>query len=44
MIRTKPGSIASLSIHDHRELARGTLRRLIRASGMTVAEFAEAVT
>lgn len=39
MILTKPGSISSLSVPDHREIARGTLRSLIRASGMTVEEF-----
>jgi predicted RNA binding protein YcfA (HicA-like mRNA interferase family) len=39
MIFTKPGSIVSLSIPDHRELAPGTLRKLIRASGLTVDEF-----
>ena len=39
MILTKPGSIASLSIPDHRELAPGTLRKLVRAAGITVEEF-----
>lgn len=39
MILTKPGSISSLSVPDYREVARGTLRSLIRASGMTVEEF-----
>ncbi len=39
MILTKPGSIATLSIPDHRELAPGTLRKLIRAAGSTVADF-----
>jgi predicted RNA binding protein YcfA (HicA-like mRNA interferase family) len=39
-ILIKPGHIASLSIPQHRELAPGTLRSLIRASGMTVDEFA----
>ena len=39
MILTKTGSIASLSIPDHRELAPGTLRKLIRSAGMTVEEF-----
>ena len=42
MILTKAGSIVSLSIPD-RELAPGTLRALIRAAGMTVAEFVEAL-
>jgi len=39
MILIKPGSFATLSVPDHREIARGTLRSLIRASGMTVEEF-----
>jgi hypothetical protein len=39
MIFTKAGSVASLSISDHRELAPGTLRKLIRAAGVTVEEF-----
>jgi predicted RNA binding protein YcfA (HicA-like mRNA interferase family) len=43
MILTKPGSIASLSIPDHRELAPGTLRKLVRLAGMSVAEFREAL-
>ncbi len=42
IILIKPGSIATLSVPDHREVARGTLRSLIRASGSTVAEFLEA--
>jgi len=40
VIMLKPGHIASLSIPQHRELAPGTLRSLIRAAGMSVAEFA----
>jgi len=39
VILVKEGSIATLSVPDHREVARGTLRSLIRASGMTVEEF-----
>jgi hypothetical protein len=35
----KPGHPASLSVPQHRELAPGTLRALIRAAGMTVEEF-----
>ena len=38
MIFTRPGSMASLSIPDHRELAPGTLRKLIRAAGIAVEE------
>jgi hypothetical protein len=36
----KEGEIATLSIPDHKEVVRGTLRSLIRAAGITVAEFA----
>lgn len=38
-ILIKPGNPASLSVPQHRELAPGTLRSLIRASGMTVTQF-----
>jgi len=37
----KQGSIASLSVPQHRQLAPGTPRSLIRASGMTVEEFTD---
>jgi predicted RNA binding protein YcfA (HicA-like mRNA interferase family) len=40
MILVKPGDHASLSVPDHREVARGTLRTLIRSAGLTVDEFA----
>jgi predicted RNA binding protein YcfA (HicA-like mRNA interferase family) len=40
-ILTRPGTLATLSVPDHRELASGTLRKLIRASGLTVEEFLE---
>jgi len=43
MVLTRPGSIASLSIPDHRELAQGTLRKLIRAAGCTAEEFRAAL-
>jgi predicted RNA binding protein YcfA (HicA-like mRNA interferase family) len=39
MIMAKEGSMATLSVPDHKEVARGTLRSLIRASGLTVDEF-----
>ncbi|MGB6849967.1 MAG: type II toxin-antitoxin system HicA family toxin [Thermoanaerobaculia bacterium] len=42
IILIKPGSIATLSVPDHKEVARGTLRSLIRSSGLTVSEFLEA--
>jgi predicted RNA binding protein YcfA (HicA-like mRNA interferase family) len=38
-ILVKPGHIATLSVPDHREIAKGTLRSLIRSSGLTVEEF-----
>ncbi|NQY32046.1 MAG: type II toxin-antitoxin system HicA family toxin [Coraliomargarita sp.] len=41
MILTREGHIASLSVPDHKEVARGTLRSLIRNSGMTVEAFTE---
>jgi predicted RNA binding protein YcfA (HicA-like mRNA interferase family) len=39
VVMLKAGEIASLSVPQHRELAPGTLRSLIRAAGMTVEEF-----
>jgi predicted RNA binding protein YcfA (HicA-like mRNA interferase family) len=39
MILVKEGNWATLSVPDHREIAPGTLRGLIRASGLTVEEF-----
>jgi predicted RNA binding protein YcfA (HicA-like mRNA interferase family) len=38
-ILVKPGQIASLSVPQHREVAPGTLRALVRAAGMSVDEF-----
>jgi predicted RNA binding protein YcfA (HicA-like mRNA interferase family) len=40
IIMTKEGEIASLSIPNHKEVARGTLRSLIRSANPTVDEFA----
>jgi predicted RNA binding protein YcfA (HicA-like mRNA interferase family) len=39
IILTKPGSIATLSIPDHPQVARGTLRTLIARAGVRVEEF-----
>jgi predicted RNA binding protein YcfA (HicA-like mRNA interferase family) len=39
IILTKTGHIATLSVPDHLEVARGTLRSLITKSGITVEEF-----
>jgi hypothetical protein len=35
----KESEMTTLSIPDHREVAKGTLRSLIRAAGITVNEF-----
>ncbi len=39
LVLVKPSVRANLSIPQHRELSVGTLRALIRHSGMTVDEF-----
>ena len=44
MIMVKDEQIATLSIPDHDEVAKGTLRGLIRSAGLTVAEFSNAAT
>jgi len=43
IIMTKPGEIVTLSVPNHREVARGTLRSLIRAANLTVEEFIKVV-
>ncbi len=35
----KAGENATLSVPDNKEVAKGTLRSLIRAAGLTVQEF-----
>jgi predicted RNA binding protein YcfA (HicA-like mRNA interferase family) len=39
LVLVKAGNRANLSVPQHKELAPGTLRALIRASGMDVEEF-----
>ncbi|OWY71816.1 hypothetical protein B7486_09150 [cyanobacterium TDX16] len=39
VVMLKSGHIASLSIPQHKELAKGTLRSLIRAAGLSIEEF-----
>jgi len=39
MIMVKDGQIASLSVPNHKEIAKGTLRSLIRSANITVDEF-----
>jgi predicted RNA binding protein YcfA (HicA-like mRNA interferase family) len=43
IILVKDDHIATLSVPDHKEVAKGTLRSLIRASGLTVSEFNEGI-
>ena len=42
IIMTRPGHIATLSIPNHAEVARGTLRSLIAKTGLTIEQFLEA--
>ncbi|MEW6652177.1 MAG: type II toxin-antitoxin system HicA family toxin [Bacteroidota bacterium] len=42
IILVKEGHIATLSVPDHREVARGTLRSLIARADITVEEFLSA--
>jgi predicted RNA binding protein YcfA (HicA-like mRNA interferase family) len=44
IIMTHPDDSVTLSIPDHKELARGTLRSLIRSANLTVAQFVAALT
>lgn len=39
IIMTKEGSIVTLSIPNHKEVARGTLKSLITKSGLAIEEF-----
>lgn len=39
IIMTRPGHIATLSIPNHAEVARGTRRSLIAKAGMTIEQF-----
>jgi hypothetical protein len=40
---TKEGHIATLSIPDRAEVARGTLRSLVRSAGLAPGEFVQLV-
>lgn len=44
IILVRDGSIATLSVPDHKELAVGTLRKLIRKADLTVEAFLAART
>ena len=39
IIMVKEGRVATLAVPAQREVAKGTLRSLIRAAGLTVSEF-----
>ena len=43
IILTKDGEIATLSVPNHKEVARGTLRSLIRDANLTTDEFVAAI-
>lgn len=43
IILTKKGHIATLSVPNHPEVARGTLRSLITRAGITLEEFLKAL-
>ena len=43
LILTKEGEIASLAVPNHREVARGTLRSLIRTANLTTDQFVAAM-
>jgi predicted RNA binding protein YcfA (HicA-like mRNA interferase family) len=43
IIMTKEGESVTLSVPDHKEVARGTLRSLIRSANLTVDEFISAI-
>lgn len=42
IVMTKEEEMATLSVPDHKEVAKGTLRSLIRSAGLTVDEFCAA--
>jgi predicted RNA binding protein YcfA (HicA-like mRNA interferase family) len=42
IIMTKEGEIATLSVPDHKAVAKGTLRSLIRSANLTVDQFVKA--
>lgn len=43
IILTKEGENVTLSIPNHNEVARGTLRSLIRSANLTVDQFVKAI-
>lgn len=43
IILVKTGHVATLSVPDHREVARGTLRSLLQRSGVALGAFLKAL-
>jgi len=43
IIMIKPGEIVTLSIPEHNEVAKGTLRSLLRSAGISIEEYHEAL-
>ena len=43
IVMTKENEIVTLSVPDRKEVARGTLRSLIRSANLTVDEFVAAI-
>ena len=43
IVLVKEGELATLAVPDHKEVARGTLRALIRLAQLTVGEFLDAL-
>jgi predicted RNA binding protein YcfA (HicA-like mRNA interferase family) len=43
IILTKVGHVATLSVPNHPEVARGTLRSLLTKAGLSIEEFLEAM-
>ncbi len=43
IVLTKDGEMASLSVPNHKAVAKGTLRSLIRAANLTIDEFVKAI-
>ncbi len=43
IVMVKDGHVATLSVPNHKPVARGTLRSLIRDAGLTVSEFVSAL-
>jgi predicted RNA binding protein YcfA (HicA-like mRNA interferase family) len=43
IVMVKEGEIATLSVPDHKEVAKGTLRSLVRSANLTMNRFLAAI-